>query len=138
MTRFTKYRIALVWLLAIVFALPYIAKSVHIYNEACHESVCQSHASGWEDGHAHGHGHGSENDPADHPNDEHGHYPEHDCESCLICQLAISFFTETERHDFLFAIRELSDNIYPLDQEEVHIPYFTANNLRAPPFCRIG
>ena len=111
--RILTYRIIIIWLLAAVFLFPYIIKSVHIYNE-CHS-----------------------NHTADcsHAEEKENECHQHNCDSCLICHFTLSLFTEAESRNYHSAIRVLDCVILPAYRENVYIPYFTANPLRAPPYC---
>jgi len=146
MKRLTTHRIILIWLLVAVFIFPYIVKSAHIFSTACQENVCQENvcqlhtcrtADKQKGIHEPGQipEHESEQYPEDSPDGKTEHHPIHNCDDCIICQFNISFFTEAYSHNYLSVIREIGSIIYPVYQEDVYIPFFTANNLRAPPFC---
>jgi len=115
MKRYITDKTVLVGLLLVVFTLPYVVKSAHLYHYGYRVSKClhTDHCS----------------------HTEHPEHSEHDCTNCPVCQFAISFFTETELVHTPAIIQVIDSVILSEYKEEIHISCFTANHLRAPPIC---
>jgi hypothetical protein len=106
--RQTNHRIFLAGLFAVIFSIPLITRTVHIYQNECEGEVC-SHS------------------------DEHKHHAKHDCNTCLLCQFALSTFTEArlstpEVVQFVFRRSE-----FIIRQEKGFSAVVSSHQLRAPP-----
>ena len=95
------------WLFLLLFALPQIAKDIHICQCACFHHIDCDHES----------------------NDNHAR---HDCETCAICQFIVFPFTEPESTGFFRAIETVYSRLYTY--QEYTNSFVTYNYmLRAPP-----
>ncbi|MDR3308796.1 MAG: hypothetical protein LBS80_02450 [Tannerella sp.] len=106
------YKAFVGWMLAGVFILPYVAKSVHGIESDPHHATadCRHH-----------NGHHHHNHPCD------------DCTCCKICQFTVFLYTKTKVVAPHPVVRELNVRIITDYKEEIYIPFYTTNLLRAPP-----
>ncbi|WP_163174245.1 hypothetical protein [Bacteroides sp. 51] len=111
MKRNRIHRITLAWLLSVVFAIPYVAKTIHIYESEGLGETC-SH---------------SEN---------HHHAPGHDCNTCFLCHFTFSTFIETEKLSLDTSPTIYYHPDYILYQEKGYAMATSSHHLRAPPVAR--
>ncbi len=109
MRQYKVNKIILAWLLAAIFITPLIVKSIHIYKYECYEEHCS------------------------HANDKHKHKPQHNSNTCQVCKLTLSLFTEAS-----FRISDTiqiiyTSRIYSLYLENGYNSITQLNYLRAPP-----
>ncbi|MDR2919888.1 MAG: hypothetical protein LBV72_11050 [Tannerella sp.] len=101
-------RIVLAWLLSVIFIIPYVAKGIHIYQNECCEELC-SHC----DGH---------------------HSHQHNCDTCPVCQFALSTFIEADFDKPDSGLTEFcSTLIYFLYNDKKYDSITHLDYLRAPP-----
>jgi hypothetical protein len=106
MERVKRHKVWVVWLLLAVFALPFAAKTAHIYHTANHEE------------------HGcSDKSQSSH----------HDCNNCPVCQFTLSSFTEATFIDYDF--RTIISDFEPAIsfQNKPYQQVLFSYGLRAPP-----
>lgn len=106
MERVNRYKVWTIWLLLAIFTLPFAVKAIHVHSAEEHsEHGCC-------------------------PDKSHSH---HDCNDCLICQFALSTFTETTFvcYDVSIIYFDFEPIIFLQNNpiQQVIIPY----GLRAPP-----
>lgn len=101
-------KIILSYLLSGIFILPFVVKSLHIYDIRCES---ESH---W---------------CTDHTSSD----LKHDCQTCQICQFTLSYFTDPELSDQTFLLWSFDVERSTAYKEKQYISLVHFHYLRAPP-----
>ncbi len=101
-----KKRIAIAWLLMVMFVPQLAVKSVHIHHDEHH---CEAHT----------------------PSSQ-GH--EQSCNDCAICHFTLSYSTPAEFVSFSFLTTSIGLERFAFHVSEAHTTLLT-QSLRAPPYC---
>ncbi|MDR1170867.1 MAG: hypothetical protein LBL24_00275 [Bacteroidales bacterium] len=106
MAKVKRHKILVIWLLSVVFILPFAVTTVHIY----HIYHTAEHL-------------------------EHSCSDSHDCSDCPICRFILSFFTETAVVDAGFKVISFSFKPVIFFQNKPFRQLLISYGLRAPPLA---